>query len=505
MAAAVARVGSGSGKARVASATTVGVSYTPTQPGNALVMAGTSYNSTSGGFVPTVADNLGAAHVVANQVCDGTNMNVFVAYQLNIPAGITTVTATIGATAVAYATVSVEELSDVGYVGPQVSTNSGGSAVTSLASGNITAPNGSIVIGVGGANDNSATAWNTTLGSWTQLIIESDSTAWVVAQTAFQASTGAAMSITWSYPPSTSPMGSNLVAFQPLGDVQVNRWPSNAILNSKGVPLRTSGGGYLLRTTSLPVDTGTSGSTLTSGGEAQGPSQAAGGAVDVTTGQAQGPSQAQGGAVVVDVGAAQGPSQAAGKVTEVAVGQTQTAAQAAGAVVELAAAAAQGPSQAGAAVTEVAVAQAQGPSQAQAAAVTVDAGAVQGPSQAQAGAISVDAGAAQAPSQAQGGVVEVVGGAGAGPSQGAGTGSTDSAITIIAAGESGSHAQTAGAAAAPDVAPTLPVFTSGGGHKKRDDEKRARRERAQQAESDLIYQSILQLLVALVASEVLDD
>lgn len=211
---AIARVGTGSGKQNIAGATSKVITYSFTA-GNLGVVAGAfSANTTV-----TVADSSATGWTVLTQSDSGPNV-AFVAYRANMPAGITSVT--ISCTGSAFGAAAADEFSGVATSSPQdgsavLATNNG--PVNTLASGNLTASQaGDLIVGAASADDGSNVAWNTTLGSWTQIFQEPDTTTSHAAQTAFQVGSGTGpFALTWSYPPGDSQMSSVLVAFKATG------------------------------------------------------------------------------------------------------------------------------------------------------------------------------------------------------------------------------------------------------------------------------------------------
>lgn len=211
----ITRFGTGSGKQSFVNQSSKTITYSFTA-GKHAVVAGSIYGTTI-----TVSDSSSTSWTV-QKITDGGPNSAFVAYRENMPSGITSVTVT--SDILAYGAVWVDE-----WDGVATSSSQDGSAVTavnnttpvnSLGTGNITPtdPN-CLIYAAGSADDNSTTAWNTSLASptWTEIGQEADTTASHATQVLFIVASGSTgpFSRTFSYPPGNAQMCTILVAFKP--------------------------------------------------------------------------------------------------------------------------------------------------------------------------------------------------------------------------------------------------------------------------------------------------
>jgi len=230
----IARVGTGSGETSVTNATSFTISYTPAGTGRLLSCVG-SVSVPSAGLTVSVADSSGTTWSTTLQADDNQDV-AFISDLENDRSGLTSVTVTLDGSGYGHA--AVDEWSGVRKYGAKsVSVlASANHPASTVASGNLVAadPN-CLILGVCGADDSSNTAWNTTLGAWTQIFSDGDSISSHPAQAVYQIASGSTgpFSITWSYPPGNSGMPSVLVAFLPAEPIYPPNSPIDLTLSGE--------------------------------------------------------------------------------------------------------------------------------------------------------------------------------------------------------------------------------------------------------------------------------
>ena len=147
-----------------------------------------------------------------------STLQPFVAYRENA-ASVTTVSVTLSGSP-NYGGAKLDQFTGVATSASFESqtTATGTVASATFGSGNhtTTSPN-ALIVGAAAADDASTTAWTTTLGSFTELAQDGNSTSSTPWQTIFQIAAGSTgpYSITWNYPPNTAAGQSLLVSFAP--------------------------------------------------------------------------------------------------------------------------------------------------------------------------------------------------------------------------------------------------------------------------------------------------
>ena len=186
------------------------ITFTTTASRHLVVSGGSEPNA------PTVSDSGGGTWVVKT---NAASIDLpFVAYRENAGA-VTTVSINLtGGTN--YGGAKLDQFTGVATSASFESqtTATGTVASPTFGSGNhtTTSPN-ALVIGAAMANDSSTNAWTTTLGSFTELAQDGNSTSSAPWQTIFQVAVGntGPYSITWNYPNNTVAGQSLLVSFAP--------------------------------------------------------------------------------------------------------------------------------------------------------------------------------------------------------------------------------------------------------------------------------------------------
>lgn len=141
----------------------------------------------------TVTDNLGGVWTIKPSAKSAGGNFAFVAYRLDIPAGITSFTVAFTGAGTCFCVYSLDEWDEIGAF---QATNSavGASHPTGLATGSISVNNGDLVLTVWGSDDNNATATWTgtgTGGLWTIGHSEVDTNSHHASYSAFQVVSGA--------------------------------------------------------------------------------------------------------------------------------------------------------------------------------------------------------------------------------------------------------------------------------------------------------------------------
>jgi trimeric autotransporter adhesin len=200
--------------------------FTATYSGTAgnLLVVGCGCGNGSSDPIPTaVKDNLNVNWTIVAGTLSSNIQRSWFAYRANIPAGITSVTATGTANANTYFSFNVTEWSGVDSVTPfDVSVPTIGA--DPLTASNLTAARiGNLIMGIGVSDDSAASSWAAPSAGWTEEWQEGDTTAHTAAQLIYQigANTGPFSSV-FHYLAATAPDGCLLISFNVAAAVAPN-------------------------------------------------------------------------------------------------------------------------------------------------------------------------------------------------------------------------------------------------------------------------------------------